>query len=173
MSSRGPRYVSCNMRENPSETSFHGFLGSLENSNRNAHWIMGAGLAGSVDRSFDLLNRATLNLMAGYLSRGRVMEARFDGGIIRLPNRARAIDGVMFRREAWNAQSVLDLRACCRLMPYGQGGPARVGTRVHFVNSVGHELVSPVPPVPRRDINSFPKAQPLFPLSADRSRRSP
>ena len=27
----------------------------------------------------------------------------------------------------------------------GQGGPARVGTRVHFVNSVGHEMVSLVP----------------------------
>ena len=36
----------------------------------------------------------------------------------------------------------------------GQGGPARVGTRVHFVNSVGHEMVSLVPPAPRRGIYS-------------------
>ena len=86
---------------------------------------MGAGLAGSVDRSFDLLNRATPNLMAGYLSRDRVMEARFDGIILILPNRARAIAGVMFRREAWVAKSMLDSSACDRLMPYGQGGPAR------------------------------------------------
>jgi len=146
------------MREIPSKMEFHVFPAptqsrrSLENSNRNAHWIMGAGLAGSVDRSFDLLNRATLNLMAGYLSRDRVMKARFDGGIIRLPNRARAIDGVMFSREAWDSRSTLDSGACCRLMPYGQGGPAQVGTRVHFVNSVGHEMVSPVPPPARSGI---------------------
>jgi len=31
------------------------------------------------------------------------MEARFDFWIIWLQNRARAIDGVMFRREAWVA----------------------------------------------------------------------
>ena len=34
----------------------------------------------------------------------------------------------------------------------GQGGPAQVGTRVHFVNSVGHEMVSPVPPALRKGI---------------------
>ena len=65
---------------------------------------MGAGLAGSVDRYFDLLNRATLNLKAGYLPRDRVMEARFDCDILQLLKRARAIDGVMFRREAWVAR---------------------------------------------------------------------
>ena len=113
------------MREIPSEMEFHGLLGSLANSNRNAHWIMGAGLAGSVDRSFDLLNCATLILMAGYLSRDRVMEARFDVYLFQLPNRARAFDGVMFSREAWDSRSTLDSGACCRLMPYGQGGPAR------------------------------------------------
>ncbi len=40
------------------------------------------------------------------LHRVRVMEARFDFCISQLPNRARAIDGVMFRREAWVVQSV-------------------------------------------------------------------
>ena len=92
---------------------FHGFLGSLENSDRNAHWIMGAGLAGSADRSFDLLNRATLNFKVGFLSRVRVMEARFDVWIFRLLNQARAIGGVMFRREAWDALSELDSGPCC------------------------------------------------------------
>ena len=54
-------------------------------------------------------------------NRGRVMKARFDGWIIRLSNRARAIAGVMFRREAWDVRSGLVIGACCRLMPYGQG----------------------------------------------------
>ena len=35
--SGGPRCVSCNMREIPSEMEFHGFLGSLGNSDRSAH----------------------------------------------------------------------------------------------------------------------------------------
>ncbi len=43
-----PRCVSRNMRENPSETSFHGFLGDLGNSDRNAHWIMRAGNKGKL-----------------------------------------------------------------------------------------------------------------------------
>ena len=72
------------------------------------------------------------------------MEARFDGEIIQLSNRACAIDGVMFRREAWVARSGLVIGTCCRLIPYGQGGPPGVGTRVHFVNSVGHEMVSAI-----------------------------
>ena len=59
------------------------------------------------------------------LDRDRVMEARFDGGIIQLPNRARAICGFMFRREAWDVRTELDSGPCCRLMPYGQGGPAQ------------------------------------------------
>ena len=76
------------------------------------------------------------------------MEARFDIQIIRLPNRARAIEDSMFRREAWVARSGLVIGTCCRLIPYDQGGPPGVGTRVHFVNSVGHEMVSlPAPPV--------------------------
>ena len=55
------------------------------------------------------------------------MEARFDLRIIRLPNRARAIDGVMFRREAWVVRSMLNIRASCQVMPYGQGGPSGEG----------------------------------------------
>ena len=59
------------------------------------------------------------------LQRDRVMEARFEFCIHRFPNRARAIGGFMFRREAWVERSGLVIGACCRLMLYGQGGPAR------------------------------------------------
>ena len=140
------------MREIPSQDGISRFSREPRKQRSKRALDYGAELASSVDQSLDLLNRATLNLKAGYLSRVRVMEARFVGGIIQLQNQARAIDGVMFRREAWVARSGLVIGACCRLMPYGQGGPARVGTRVHYVNSVGHEMVSLPAPVPRRDI---------------------
>ena len=41
MSSRGPRCVSRYMREIPSEMEFHGLLGGLGNSDRNAHLAEG------------------------------------------------------------------------------------------------------------------------------------
>ena len=53
------------------------------------------------------------------------MEARFDVETIQLPDRARAIDGSMFHREAWGVLSKLYTGTSCRLMLYGQAGPAR------------------------------------------------
>ena len=38
---------------------------------------------------------------------------------------------------------MLDTGTSCQVMLYGQGGPPGVSTRVHFVNSVGHEMVVP------------------------------
>ena len=55
------------------------------------------------------------------LSRGRVMEARFDSGIIQLLNRARAIGGVMFSREAWDDLSSSVTGACCSRHHMAQG----------------------------------------------------
>ena len=51
------------------------------------------------------------------------MEARFDGEIIQLSNRACAIDGVMFRREAWDAQSDLDSGPRCLRYHMAKGPP--------------------------------------------------
>jgi hypothetical protein len=50
-------------------------------------------------------NCARLNLMVGFPHRDRVMEARFDSFMFQLRIRTRAIDGVMFRREAWDILS--------------------------------------------------------------------
>ena len=55
------------------------------------------------------------------------MDARFDCDISRLSNRARAIDGFMFHREAWDVWSRLDIKASCQLMPYSQGTRGRGG----------------------------------------------
>ena len=102
------------MREIPSEMEFHGFLGDLGNSDRSAHWIMGAGLQVSLFRLQIIVIPARLDFRFRLLFVAtRVMEARFDSWIIRLPNRARAIGGVMFCREAWDALSELDSGPCC------------------------------------------------------------
>ena len=58
------------------------------------------------------------------LQRDRVMEARFDGYMIKLLHGVRAFDGSMFRREAWVDRSRSYTCACCQLMPYGPGGPS-------------------------------------------------
>ena len=71
-----------------------------------------------------LYSREAVFSVSSSLHRDRVMEARFDRNILQLPNRARAIDGVMFRREAWVVQSMLNIRASCQVMPYGPGGPS-------------------------------------------------
>ena len=52
-----------------------------------------------------------------------------------------------------------------------QGGPSGVGTRVHFVNSVGHEPVSLPAPGPRRAI--IPETRSVSYLPAVRRLRSP
>ena len=107
------------MREIPSKMEFHGLLCQKgdANSDRNAHWIIWL----NFEFRFPV-QRKTKTREAGFSvssspHRVRVMEARFDGGIIRLPKRARAIGGVMFRREAWGDRSELVIGTCCRLMP--------------------------------------------------------
>ena len=52
--------------------------------------------------------------MVCFLHRDRVMEARFDGFILQLRIQARAIDGVMFRREAWDALSGMEKEPSCQ-----------------------------------------------------------
>jgi len=51
------------------------------------------------------------------------MDARFDCDISRLSNRARAIDGFMFRREAWDVWSRLDIKASFIISPTAVGVP--------------------------------------------------
>ncbi len=68
----------------------------------------------------------------------------------------------ILQARTWDAQLIFDFGTSCCLMPYGQGGPPGVGTRVHFVNSVGHEMVSLPAPVPLRDIRSA-KTKSLLP----------
>ena len=77
--------------------------------------------------------------VSSFLHRDRVMEARFDSYNIQLPNRVRAIGGVMFCREAWVVRSRLYTETCFRLMPYSQGDPPGRGR--FACKSVGHEMV--------------------------------
>ena len=81
--------------------------------------------------------------MVVFLHRDRVMEARFDRCIIQLPNRARAIDGVMFRREAWDTLSGLEKETSCRLC-HRAGDPPGGGGRPEFPSPgavrAGHSL---------------------------------
>ena len=111
------------MREIPSKMEFHGFLGSLGNSDRSAHWAGGLNIKSCCPIMDFLYSRDAELPVLSSLYRDRVMEARFDVEPVQLPNRARAFDRYMFRREAWVARSGLDSNACCRLMPQGQGGP--------------------------------------------------
>ena len=112
-------------------TDFFGLLGILANSDRNAHWIMGLNLQIRLTGLSTPFDCATLNLMVGFLHRGRVMEARFDGFMLQLRIRARAIDGVMFRREAWDALSGLEKETSCRLC-HRAGDPPGGGGRPEF-----------------------------------------
>ena len=102
---------------------FHGFLGDLGNSYRNAHWARG------LDYTFRFpilrltIIREAVFSVSSSLHRDRVMEARFDVCMIWLLIVVRAIDGVMFRREAWVVRSRLYTETCFRLMPYSQGDP--------------------------------------------------
>ena len=113
------------MREIPSEMQFHGLLCPRgRRKQRSKRALDYGGWTSSIAVLFTdfLYSREAEFSVSSSLHRDRVMEARFDVWIIRLPNRARAIDGVMFRREAWVVRSMLNSNACCRLMPYGQGG---------------------------------------------------
>ena len=105
------------MREIPSEMEFHGFLGHLGNSDRNAHWAGRLNLKYRCPVLVFLYSREAELSVLSSLCRDRVMEARFDVETIQLPDWARAIAGSMFRREAWVARSGLDSNACCRFMP--------------------------------------------------------
>ena len=117
------------MRETPSETQFHGFLGSLENSDRNAHWARGLDFMLRFP-FFDFhYSREAECSVSSSLHRNRVMEARFDVYMIKLLIVVRAFDGVMFSREAWVARSMLNTRACCLRYhiakgTLGGGGPS-------------------------------------------------
>ena len=69
------------------------------------------------------------------LQRDRVMEARFDDGIFRLSRGARAIDVVMFRREAWDVRSGLNTGASCSRYHIAKGTFRGGGLRLEMVPS--------------------------------------
>ena len=88
-------------------------MGADANSDRSAHWARGLDFKLRCPvQEVPLFREADLSVSSS-LSRDRVMEARFDIWIIQLSNRARAIGGVMFCREAWDALSELDSGPCC------------------------------------------------------------
>ena len=104
------------MRETTSGTQFHGLLGSLANSDRSAHWARGLDFKLRCPvQEVPLFREADLSVSSS-LSRDRVMEARFDVETIQLPDRARAIDGSMFHREAWEARLISNTRTSFQVM---------------------------------------------------------
>jgi len=99
------------MREIPSEMEFHGLQGNLQTAIETRigqrDWTSSFAVL-----FMDFLDSREAELsVSSSLHRVRVMEARSDCNILRLRNRARAIDGVMFRREAWDVRSKLNTAA--------------------------------------------------------------
>ena len=130
MTSRGPRCVSCNMREIPSKDGISRIPAPTQSRwgprKQRSKRALGreAVLPGFAVLFTDLLYSREAELsVSSLLHRDRVMEARFDCGIIRLPNRARAIDSVMFSREAWVVRSMLNSSACCSRYHMAKGPP--------------------------------------------------
>ena len=83
------------------------------------------------------------------------MEARFDVWILRQLNWARAIDGVMFRREAWVVQSGVNTGTSCLRHHMAKETPARGETDL-LANQSAMRWCPPVPPTLSRAIRARP-----------------